>query len=118
MYSLPPPLSASFRYNAYSYLGSDEPDVVSSGRSQNNVFSQNSFAGAAETIKIKEADGTQFLDNVFEVGDADGLVVRFDNATGNLMQGNTGLDDGEFELKVDNDACFDGESDSGYEPVC
>ncbi|CAM9816491.1 unnamed protein product [Ectocarpus sp. 6 AP-2014] len=111
-------ISNNAEYNAYSYLGTDEPDVVSSGRSQNNVFSQNSFSGAEETIKIKEADGTQFFDNIFEVGDADGLVVRFDNATENFMQGNTGLEDGEFELKVDNDACFDGDSDSGYEPVC
>ncbi|CAN0426203.1 unnamed protein product, partial [Ectocarpus sp. 12 AP-2014] len=71
-------ISNNAEYNAYSYLGSDEPDVLSSGRSQNNVFSQNSFSGAEETIKIKEADGTQFLDNTFEVGDADGLVVRFD----------------------------------------
>lgn len=119
------------RYNAYSYLGSDLPETVPSGRSQNNVFSQNVFRGARETIKIKEADGTQFLDNVFEASaDANASsvsipVVRFDNATMNLMQGNAGLDpyadedeEGAFELKADNDACFDGESDAGYEPVC
>lgn len=72
--------------------------------------------GGEETIKIQEADGTQFLDNVFE----DALVVRFDDATMSLMQGNTGLDveGGEVELKVDNGACFDGDSDGGYEPVC
>ncbi|CAN0455068.1 unnamed protein product, partial [Hapterophycus canaliculatus] len=115
------------RYNAYSYLGSDLPETVSSGRSQNNVFSQNTFRGAGETIKIKEADGTQFVDNDFEEGDDASVlpVVRFDDATENLMQGNTGLDpaaaegeEGGFELKVTNGACFDGESDAGYEPVC
>ena len=106
------PASLFSRYNAYSYLGTDLPETVPSGRSQNNVFSQNTFVAGQESIKIKEADGTQFLDNTFE----DAAVVRFDNATMNLMQGNTGLE--EAELKVDNGACFDGESDSDYEPVC
>eukprot|EP00752_Nemacystus_decipiens_P007150 g6403.t1 len=106
----------STKYNAYSYLGSDLPETVPSGRSQNNVFSQNTFVAGQESIKIKEADGTQFLDNVFE----DATVVRFDNATLNLMQGNTGIDleADDFDLKVDNGACFDGDSDSGFEPVC
>lgn len=119
---VPPPRR---RYNAYSYLGSDAPETVSSGRSQNNIFSQNTFRGAGETIKIKEADGTQFLDNTFDVEEGEIPVVRFDNATMNVMQGNEGLDadaaegeEGGFELKVDNGACFDGESDAGYEPVC
>nr|BDX99461.1 mannuronan C5-epimerase [Cladosiphon okamuranus] len=105
-------ISNSVQYNAYSYLGSDLPETVDSGRSQNNVFSQNTIVGGQESIKIKEADGTQFLDNVFE----DALVVRFDNATVNLMQGNAGLE--EAQLIVTNGACFDGDSDAGYEPVC
>ncbi|CAN0159350.1 unnamed protein product [Scytosiphon promiscuus] len=113
------------QYNAYSYLGSDLPETVESGRSQNNVFSENTFRGAGETIKIKEADGTQFIDNVFEAEESVVPVVRFDDATMNLMVGNTGLDpaadedaEGGFELKVSNGACFDGESDAGFEPVC
>eukprot|EP00752_Nemacystus_decipiens_P007155 g6407.t1 len=108
--------SNSAKYNAYSYLGSDSPDTVSSGRPQNNVFSQNTFVAGLETVKIQEADGTQFLDNVFE----DATVMRFDDATLTLMQGNTGIDlaDDDFELKVDNGACFDGDSDAGYVPVC
>lgn len=99
----------AFRYNAYSYLGSDLPETVESGRSQNNVFSQNTLVGAEESVKIKEADGTQFLDNHFE----DASVLRFENATMNLVQGNTGLDlEGGVELNVANDACFDGDLDA------
>lgn len=101
-----------FRYNAYTYLGSDDPDVVDSGRPQDNVFSDNTIIGGDETIKLKQADGTQFIDNIFE----NATTIRFDNSTETLMSGNTGLDDAE--LKVANGACFDDESDAEYTPTC
>lgn len=100
------------RYNVFSYLGSDAPDVVSSGRSQNNIFTENTLIGSEESLKIKEADGTQFVDNIFESAD----TLRFDDATGNVMQGNTGLD--SVTLKVAYGACFDSESDSDFTPTC
>ena len=100
------------RYNTYSYLGSDAPDVVDSGRSQDNLFQDNTIIGGLESIKITEADGTQFIDNKFE----DATTIRFEDATGTIMSGNTGLDDAE--LKVADGACFDDASDANYTPIC
>lgn len=100
------------RYNFYTYQGTDAPDVADSGRSQNNVFKYNIVHGGDETIKLKESDGTVFQENMF----FSATVIRFDNATEVLMVGNTGLDDAE--LKVDNGACFDDDSDVGFEPIC
>ncbi|CAM9855811.1 unnamed protein product, partial [Laminaria digitata] len=105
-------ISGSSKYNTYTYLGSDAPDVVDSGRSQGNIFQENTIIGGLESIKIKEADGTQFIDNKFE----DATTIRFDDATGTIMTGNTGLDDAE--LKVTNGSCFDESSDSEYTPTC
>lgn len=99
------------RYNTYSYLGSDEPDVVLSGRSQDNIFRDNTLIGGKESLKIMTADRTQFFDNTFE----DALTIRFDNATKTTMSGNTGLS--YAKLKVANGASFDQSSDYGYEPI-
>lgn len=103
--------STDNRYSIYTYEGSDDPEATDSGRSQDNVFSDNKITGGSETIKLQQADGTQFIDNVF----SDVTTTRFDDVTETLMKGNTGLDDAK--LKVEN-ACFDSASDSGYEPVC
>ena len=46
------------RYNACSCLGSDAPDVVESGRSQDSVFQENTIIGGIETPKIMDADCT------------------------------------------------------------
>lgn len=100
------------RYNVFTYEGSDDPWVVDSGRSQDNVFSDNTIIGGDESIKLKEADGTQFIDNAFE--DAD--TIRFHDCEDTLMSGNTGLDD--VELKVTGGSCFDDDSDSDYTPTC
>ena len=86
--------------------------MVDSGRSQDNIFKENTFVGGDESLKIKEADGTQFIDNTFE----DATTIRFDDATEILMSGNTGLDD--VEVKVANGACFDEDSDGDYSPTC
>ena len=99
------------RYNAYSYLGSDAPDVVESGRSQNDLFQDNKIVGSLETLKIMDADGTQFIGNSFEHA----RTIRFNDATRTVMSGNTGLQD--TELKVNNGSSFDEKSDYGYEPV-
>ena len=100
------------RYNTFTYFGSDAPDVVDSGRSQGNIFQNNTISGGLESVKIKEADGTQFINNTFDRA----RMIRFDDSTETLMSGNTGLDDAV--VKVDNDACFDEASDDAYEPTC
>lgn len=100
------------RYNAYTYLGSDLPDVVDSGRSNNNKYIDNVISGGLETIKLKESDDMIFEDNEF----TDAVTIRFDDATGMIMTGNTGLDG--VTLKVANGACFDASSDSDFTPVC
>lgn len=102
------------RYNVYTYAGSDAPDVVESGRPQNNVFSDNLMVGSTETIKLKESDGMQFIGNTF----VNTTVIRFDDSTGIVMVDNSGLDMDDVELKVNNAACFDASSDEGFEPVC
>ncbi|CAM9147288.1 unnamed protein product, partial [Laminaria digitata] len=104
-------ITGSAKYNTYSYLGSDAPDVVLSGRSQDNIFRDNTLIGGKETLKIMTADGTQFLDNTFEQA----LTIRFDNATKTTMSGNTGLTNAK--LKVANGASFDERSDYGFEPI-
>ena len=99
------------RYNAYSYLGTDAPDVVDSGRSQDNTFRENNLIGSLESIKLLDADGTQFIDNIFE----DATTIRFNDARKTLMSGNVGLD--KTKLKVANGATFDARSDDGFEPI-
>ncbi|CAN0523061.1 unnamed protein product, partial [Scytosiphon promiscuus] len=99
------------RYNTYTYLGSDAPDVADSGRSQDNVFQENTIVGGLESIKLMDSDGTQFIDNVFE----DAKTIRVTDARNTLMSGNTGLNNSK--LKVANGASFDARSDSGYEPI-
>ena len=99
------------RHNAYSYLGSDAPDVVESGRSQDSCFQENTIIGGIETLKIMDADGTQFVGDSFE----DAVTIRFDDATRTVMSGNTGLNG--TKLKVQNGASFDRKSDFGFEPT-
>ena len=99
------------RHNAYSYLGSDAPDVVESGRSQDSFFQENTIIGGIETLKIMDADGTQFFGDSFE----DAVTIRFDDATRTVMSGNTGLNG--TKLKVQNGASFDRKSDFGFEPT-
>lgn len=105
-------LSPQNRYNVYTCEGSDEPWVLPTGRPQNNVFSDNSIIGGRESIKLTFADGTEFLNNTFESAD----TVRFEDCTGTVMSGNTGL--GAVELKVTDGSCFDGISDPAYTPAC
>lgn len=79
---------------------------------QDNVFSDNTIDGADESIKLKQADGTQFTGNTFTKAG----TVRFDDCEKTYMSGNTGL--GDAEVKIDG-ACFDGDSDSEkYTPSC
>lgn len=99
-------------YNVYSYEGSDEPWVVDSGRMKDNQITDNTIIGGPESIKLASADGTEFIDNDFE----DPEKIRFEDCSGTVMSGNTGLDD--VELSVTEGACFDDESDSAFTPVC
>ncbi|CAM9491122.1 unnamed protein product, partial [Laminaria digitata] len=105
-------ISDSTRYNVYTYEGSDDPWVADSGRSQDNIFSDNTIIGGPESIKLGEADGTEFIDNTFE----DPEKIRFQDSTRTVMSGNTGL--GDVELRITDGACFDDSSDSAFTPVC
>ncbi|CAM9210005.1 unnamed protein product, partial [Laminaria digitata] len=105
-------ISDSSEYNVYTYEGSDDPWVVDSGRSQDNIFSDNTITGGDESIKLTMADGTEFIDNTFKSA----KTVRFEDAQDTIMSGNTGL--GSATLKVSKGACFDKKSDSDYKPVC
>eukprot|EP00904_Undaria_pinnatifida_P005798 jgi/Undpi1/2348/HiC_scaffold_13.g05731.m1 len=105
-------ITDSTKYNIYTYEGSDDPWVVDSGRPQDNIFSDNTITGGDESIKLKQADGTQIIDNKFEDPD----TIRFEDCEETLVSGNTGLDDAD--LKVTDGSCFDGDSDSEYTPTC
>lgn len=89
----------SFRYALYTYLGSDGPDVVDIGRPQNNMFESNTIIGGPQAIKLKEADGTKIINNVFEEPEK----IEFNLTTDTYFTGNMGLDD--VEIKV-TDSCF------------
>ncbi|CAM9699718.1 unnamed protein product, partial [Laminaria digitata] len=102
----------STKYNVYTYEGSDDPWATNSGRSQDNVFSDNTITGGDESIKLTMADGTEFVDNTFKSA----KTIRFEDAEYTLMSGNTGLDDAD--RRISKGACFDKKSDSGYKPVC
>lgn len=86
--------------------------MTDSGRSQDNVFSDNTVTGSDETIKLTVADGTEFIDNTFKSA----KLMRFEDAEGTVMSGNTGLN--SASLKVSNGACFDKKSGSRFKPVC
>ena len=104
--------SPLFRYNVYTYEGSDDPWVVDSGRMQDNVVSDNTIIGGPESIKLGAADGTRFIDNTFE----DPTKIRFQDSSETLMSGNTGLDN--VKLRIVDGACFDDKSDSAFTPTC
>ena len=99
------------RYNTYTYLGTDAHDVVDSGRSQDNIFRENNIIGGAESIKLMDADGTQFINNTFQ----DATTIRFSDATKTVMAGNIGLKNSK--LKVADGASSDARSDKGFEPI-
>lgn len=82
------------------------------GRSYDNTYEGNTISGGDETIKLKESDDMVFKDNIF----TEATTIRFDDSTGMVMTGNSGLDDAT--LKVANGACFSEESDDGFEPTC
>lgn len=84
---------------------------MESGRSQDNIFQENTIIGGLESIKLMDADGTQFIGNTFK----DATTIRFNDATKTLMSGNIGLNNST--LKVKNGAYFDPRSDSGFEPI-
>lgn len=102
----------AFRYNVYTYTGSDQPWVVDSGRMKDNVIRDNIIVGAAESIKLGAADGTKFIDNAF----VNALKVRFRASTWTVMSGNTGLD--KVKLAVADGACFGFACDPGFLPKC
>ena len=97
------------RYNAYSYLGSDAPDVVES--SQANLFQENMIVGSLQIFESMDAVGTQFVGNSFE----NAVTIRFDDATRTVTTANPGLNN--TKRKVNNGASVDEKSGYGYEPT-
>ena len=85
---------------------------MDSGRCQDNIITGNTIVGGPESIKLGSADGTEFIDNICE----DPAKIRFEDCTGTVMSGNTGLED--VEMRITNGACFDAKSDSAFTPVC
>lgn len=85
--------------------------MTDSGRSQDNVFSDNKITGGQNTINLRQADGTQFIDNLF----SNVTTITFEDVGDTLMKGNSGLDSADLDIK---NTCFDAASDSGYEPLC
>ena len=79
---------------------------------QNNVIIGNTIIGNPESIKLGSADGTEFIDNTFE----DPTKIRFQDSTGTVMSGNTGLDG--VKLRVTQEACFGDSSDAAFTPIC
>lgn len=101
------------RHNLLTYLGADKPVVTNTGgRSQNNVFKENKFSGKGESLKVKMADGFQFIDNNFKSADK----IRFYDAQETIMKGNTGLSG--TEIKITHASCFDDKCDDGFDPMC
>ena len=103
--------SVLLRYNTYTYLGTDAPDVVDSGRPKDNIFRENNIIGGVESIKLMDTDGTQFINNTFQ----DATTIRFSDATKTVMSGNIGLKNSK--IKVADGASFDARSDKGFEPI-
>ena len=99
------------RFDTYSYLGSDAPDVVGSGRSQDNVFENTTIIGGLERIKLIHADGTQFTDNTLD----DATTIRFNDGQKTVMTGKIGLKNSN--LQVTNGAYFDLMPDYGLDPI-
>lgn len=104
--------SRTLRYNVYSYLGSDAPWVVESGRAKDNIIIGNTISGGPESIKLGSADGTEFINNSFESP----AKIKFQDSTRTVVSGNTGLDG--VQLRVTQGACFDRSSDVAFTPVC
>lgn len=104
-------LSYVHRFALYTYDGSDSPEVADSGRPQNNVFDGNTIVGGKQSIKIKEADGTQIINNVFK----DAKFIEWLDSEDNLVADNTGLDD--VKMSVD-DSCFVKGSDEDFKRRC
>lgn len=104
-------LASQHRYALYTYEGTDAPDVVNSGYSQDNIFQGNTIIDSAEAMKFKESDGNQIINNLF----VDATSIQFANSSQSYVYNNTGLEDAE--LSVDN-ACFAEGSDAQFEPIC
>ena len=75
---------------------------------QDNLFQDNAITGGDESTTLASADGTEFVDNTF----TDAMMIRFEDCTGTVMTGNSGLDD--VNLKVTDGSCFDSSADAVY----
>lgn len=89
-------------YAIYTYLGSDLPAVARTGFPLNNVFYGNHIKGGPQAIKIKQASGTQIVNNNF----SEPMKIEWQNSTGNVVVGNEGLHDNSTEVRL-YDTCFD-----------
>lgn len=89
-------------YALYTYLGSDAPDVAHTGFPVNNVFEGNHIKGGPQAIKIKQALGTQIVNNNF----SEPTRIEWQNSTRNVVVGNEGLHDNSTEVRL-YQTCFD-----------
>eukprot|EP00904_Undaria_pinnatifida_P008377 jgi/Undpi1/466/HiC_scaffold_1.g00462.m1 len=89
-------------YAIYTYLGSDPPNVGDNGFPQNNVFEGNHIRGGPQALKIKQASGTQIVNNNF----SEPMKIEWQNSTGNVVVGNEGLHDNSTEVRL-YQTCFD-----------
>lgn len=96
------PLVSYPSYAIYTYLGSDPPNVGDNGFPQNNVFEGNHIRGGPQALKIKQASGTQIVNNNF----SEPMKIEWQNSTGNVVVGNEGLHDNSTEVRL-YQTCFD-----------
>ena len=76
------------------------------------MFSDNTITGGDESITLRLADGTEFIDNTFE----DATKLRFDDCARTVMSGNIGLND--VKRRITDGSCFDEISVDDFTPFC
>ncbi|CAM9140533.1 unnamed protein product [Laminaria digitata] len=107
-------ISRSFRYNIFTYLGTDLPDVPdTTGFPIGNVFWRNYISGTyLYTIKLKEADFTVIVNNRIRSA----ATIMIDGCSDTTYRDNTQEEYLTFNVKTD--SCFSGDSDSDLSPTC
>ncbi|CAM9271896.1 unnamed protein product [Ectocarpus sp. 12 AP-2014] len=96
------------KYAIYLYRGNDTPAVEGSdGRPRNNRIFDNSLMSDNAVVMARNAD-----DNIIEGNTIFGRESRFVDSFNTLWYGNSVPD--LHELKLEDDSCFDPESDMDY----
>ncbi|CAM9699219.1 unnamed protein product [Scytosiphon promiscuus] len=105
-------IASSTRYNIFTYVGSDLPDVEGSeGLSNDIVFWRNYLTGTyLESIKLKDAESMVIVNNRISTA----ATISFERCDDTTYRDNDM--EAYLELLVKTDTCFT--SDSAAEPVC